>query len=178
MTQISRVQVLSVFMARLCYILLFVIPLATAFLWINFDLIGPMVFAQLNLVYDPDRIDYATRIWGFLASMIPGGLWMYGLFHLRHMFAECAGERYFSALSVNSFRKFSWVAFVQVFAVICQSSLVSVILTYHQPAGQKQLVVSISSHQLYALFVGLLLVVISHILAEGKNIADDNASFL
>ncbi len=52
------------------------------------------------------------------------------------------------------------------------------VLTFDNPAGQKQLVLQISSEILWLLLAGSLLVVIGRVMAEAARVAEENAGFI
>ncbi|RMF11557.1 MAG: DUF2975 domain-containing protein [Alphaproteobacteria bacterium] len=164
--------------AWVCIAGIVAIPVGLGALWANIELFSDVLHTQFRIPQGSQPFPLETRVLGWLCSMLPGALMMWGLYHLRYMLLECRAGRYFSIPSVTHFRRFAWALLLYAAAMPVRSALTSVVLTWHNPPGERALALSFSSNELSALFTAVLFVIIAHILEEGRKIADENAGFL
>jgi len=162
----------------ICLVIMIFIPLGLALMWVNLDMFSPSIMAQLGLEAPSDGFPPMTRALAWLCTMLPGGLMMWGLSQLRLMLSEVSAGHYFSLPAVSHFRRFSWAMLLYACALPVQSTLLSLVLTMHNPPGQKMLVIRLGTTELNALLIAVLFVIIAHIFEEGRKLADENAGFL
>lgn len=166
------------FMATATLILMILAPLVTAAIWVFLDVLPPDTFMRLGPSFEPEDVGLVARLIGFLVMMVPTGIGLYGLLHLRRTFLESASGRSFSRDSVDGFRRFAWAVLFYVVSVPIMKAALSVVLSFHNPPGQRVLAIELSSNDVIGLFLAGLLVAVGHIFAEAQSIAEENASFV
>lgn len=169
---------LSSIASHVCIVMIFAIPLGLALMWANIEIFADAIMGQLGLPAPVDGFSPLTRFLGWLCTMIPGGIMVWGLSEVRRMLQETAAGHYFSLSAVCHFRRFSWAMLLYAGALPVQSAFLSVVLTMHNPPGERMLAIRLGTTELNALFVAILFVIIAHVLEEGRKIADENATFL
>ena len=65
-----------------------------------------------------------------------------------------------------------------VISVPIMKAALSVVLSFHNPPGQKVLAIEFGSNDVIGLFLAGLLVAVGHIFSEARAIAEENASFV
>ncbi len=166
------------FMATSTLVLMVLAPAVTASIWIFLDVLPPDTFMRLGPAFDPQEIGVGARLIGFLVMMVPTAIGLYGLAHLRRTFVESAAGHSFSKASVDGFRRFAWAVLFYVISVPVMKAALSVVLSFHNPPGQRVLAIELSSNDVIGLFLAGLLVAVGHIFAEARALAEENASFV
>ena len=86
--------------------------------------------------------------------------------------------RPFALAAATGMRDFAIGVFVCTLLKLVSGALLSAVLSWNAPAGQKQLAVSVSSDMLLMLLVGAVLTLVGWALAEAAAIAEENAQFI
>ena len=173
-----RLVNLSHIMVVIIAITMVVIPVMLAILWWQFDWIAQSVSRLGTFIIYPERVGPGTRLLGFLISMIPASLLLYGLWHLREAFERFGRGEFFTPETIACIRTFALMLALQALARPIATALLSVVLTIPNPPGERALAISIGSGELEILFVGAVFFAIAHLMAEGRRLADDNAQIV
>ena len=178
MKDLARVRRVSRVMRVLCTVAIVVLPAGLALMWLFFDTVRdgwPTISGVLNL---PPKLPVAERIAGFAITMIPAGLFIYGLFRLRALFGLYARGEVFHPAAARCLRGFAWALVLVGASNPLTSALLSVALTLGNPPGERTLAISLSSDDLGTIFLGGLLLVIAWIMGEAGRIAEENRQFV
>ncbi len=117
--------------------------------------------------------------WGsFLASWLPMGLALGALWLTRSLFLGYARGEIFTSAAARRLGGIGLLLLLAVGGGVLAHTLTVLALTWENPPGQRQLAVSLSSHDFGLTVLGLLLMVIGWILAEAARIADENRQFV
>ena len=119
-----------------------------------------------------------SRVLGFLVSMVPAGVLIYGLARLRRLFRLYEVGDIFSADAARCLRQFAVAVMLQALLRPITGAALSVIMTFHNPPGERMLSLTIGSGEFAALLLGGLLLVIAWIMGEGARMADENRLFV
>jgi len=113
-----------------------------------------------------------------LLYLIPLTIVLYVLWNVRLLF-ECYGRgEVFSAEPANYIRKVGMAMVANVFVSVFIRSMGSVLLTFDNPAGSKQLSISLSGDIYLLLLMGGLLIVIGWVMQEAARISEENRQFI
>ncbi len=154
------------------------LPLATMGVWLFWDQLAPASPDPALRYYDPTALGIGGRLAGFALFLTGALIQAYGLLGLRRTFLEAAAGRAFSLSSVYGFRRFAWVSlFMAAFAIVQRTGLI-VLLSVSDPARQNALSIQFGTPELKAMFMGLLLVFVAQVFAEGKAAKDENDAFV
>lgn len=159
--------------------------------------IGMMVFVafSLSLVIVPDWFDNMVRlaypeitivtgITGLKRTLllmvlsVPLTVTLYGLWNVRMLFDCYARSEVFSRAPSAYIRNVGLAMLLNVIVSVLIHSIGSVLLTYDNPIGSRQLSVSVSSDTYLLLILGGLLVVIGWVMQEANRISDENSRFV
>jgi hypothetical protein len=165
-------------MKALCTLAVFAVPLGLALLWMNFQQAAPSMPGINRLPIQFENLTGLTLVMGFLVSLIPTGVALYGVIRLRRMFTLCSEGKIFTGENVKCVRDFAWSLFGYAVLSPITVGLLSVVLTYDNPPGQRALAISISSNDIQTLFISAIFLVIAWIMVEGRKLADENAQII
>ena len=100
------------------------------------------------------------------------------LYRLWQLFGEYLCSRVFSALALTSLRGFArWVLVAAVCSPIYRAGL-SVIATWQNGPGRRQLTINLFSDDYLALLLGVVTLAISSVMVQAARIAEDNEGFV
>lgn len=109
-----------------------------------------------------------------LASAL--GLWT--LWQLWQLFGEYAAGRVFGAVALGRLQRFArGVAALAVLGAPWRT-LLALAFTWHQPPGQRLLVLSVSSNDLWLVLLAAVLLALAEVMAGAVALAEDNAGFV
>ncbi len=178
MQNIKQIQWLSRFMQYICLAAIIGLPVFMAVFWYNFHVFFDDIAQQQGIVIQPDYVGPWNIVLGFVCSMLPMGIVMYGLWRLKALFALYQQAAFFTQANVRHLRAFSLALFANVLISPLAGALVSVVVTMNHPPGERALSISLGSGQLSTAFVAGVFLLVSAIMVEGRKLADDNAEIV
>jgi hypothetical protein len=124
-------------------------------------------------------------------SLGPGTLWLHALvglpalatgffllWQLWRLFGEYGQGRVLGRAAVQHLRRFaSGVLALGVLGPLTETLSV-LVLTWHNPPGQRQLVINLSSDDYLHVLLGAVLLAIALVMAEAVRVAEENAEFV
>jgi hypothetical protein len=177
-TYAQRIQRLSVFLAWACLMAGIALPFAVLAYWL---LAGANELALLGHLR-ADAIHGPLHVWqrlaGAMCTLVPAGLASLGLWHAHRCFRGFIKGEVFTAGAVLRLRRFAACMGGSALAAIIAGPVLSVLLTWGNPAGARQLALGIGSdHLLTLLFAGMVWVMAA-VIGQGQALAEENASFV
>ncbi len=116
----------------------------------------------------------ATKIFGFLINMIPVGVNLFILYYLIKLFSAYERGEIFLMRNVQYIKKIGyWLLAGQLLHLVYEA-LQSFNLTWQNPHGYRVIAVSINSVNIAIVFVALLIILISWIMAEANKLQADH----
>ena len=171
----QRITTLSRKLRWTCTALIYCLPVACAIVWIFFNQLyatGPMMPLPVRVDHDlPGQI----RFYAFLVDLIPLGAILYGLHKLRRLFRLYENGLIFTERNVDCFRGLGRALVVWVACHVARTTLLSIILTMNNPPGQRMVTVGLDSGDFTGVFVGVVVLIISWVMDEGRRIQEDQA---
>ena len=131
-----------------------------------------------SAMVDVDRMALHTQVLGGLWTLLPAGIVLLGLQRLWVLFGEYAFGRVFSQRALLSLRGFARCVLGLGLLSPPYSALMSVIVSWHNGPGHRQLSLNISSDDYGMLLFGAALLAISSAMAEAARAAEENAGFV
>ena len=111
---------------------------------------------------------------GFLVSLLPLSVLLYGLLNLRRLFSDYSRGEIFAPGHLLLFRKMAKsIAFCVFFSVIYESAK-SVLFSLGNPPGQRVLEIGFSSDKVFVLLFCGIIWVIAWIMDEGYRLSEEN----
>jgi len=156
----------------------FALPLIAVIVWLLWDQFAPYAAGYFPQAYDLTGLTTGERFVGFALLFIGAIIQAYGLLGLTTTFREAANGNPLSERAINGFRRFAWITLIMVVIAIIQRTGLIAILSLSDPAYQGRLDIQFGSNELKGLFIGLVLVFVAHVFAEGKRAKDENETFL
>ena len=160
---------------RLFQALLVLIPLALFYFWFISDT-TTNGFIDLDVsAYTSVPLSRVTQLQAFAASMLPSGIIMYALVQLIKLFKLYEAGIIFKTSNVVCYQKLGYTLFLWSLGSVVYSGLISVILSFNNPPGQRVLQLSVGSFDLVAIICGIIVLMISWVMKEGQKIAEENS---
>jgi len=103
---------------------------------------------------------------------------IYGIVKLRRLFSLYENGIIFSKDNVGCFLGMGWALIVLVVAETVSTSILSVVLTFANPPGQRMLTVGFSSGDFTTLCSGLAVLLVSWAMDEGRRIKEEQEQFI
>ena len=168
----QRIQRLSHTLRLALTSILLLIPILSIVYWWNLNHLPDSLVGQLP-VSPSQALSGLDRFLGFLASLIPIGVKMAGLYMLIKLFRLYENLEIFSNRNVICFRNLGRILIFWVIAQLIYIPLISIVVTYQNPPGERSIAVSLGSADLTALIIGVTLLVISWVMDEGRKLEEE-----
>lgn len=178
MSHSSQRRAFARFLARITLAAVVALPVLTAAIWVFWDQLAPHAAGGPAQFYDATALGIGARFAGFTLFLAGALIQAYGLLGVRRTFLEAAHGRALSNSSVSGFQRFAWVSLIMVIYGVFQRTALIALLSMSDPRHEGALSIQIGSPELKAIFMGLLLVFVAHVFAEGKDAKDENEAFL
>jgi hypothetical protein len=129
---------------------------------------------QLPVALDPG-LPWPAQVWGFAVSMLPGAVAMYVLSQLSGLFRLYEQGQFFTQDNVAIFQRLGRAIIIWAASDFLRVTGLGLVLTLHRAAGQRLLVLSLSSDQVLLALIGLVVLTISWVMDEARKIEEDRA---
>jgi hypothetical protein len=169
-----RIQNVSGKFSALFSFLIICTPVSILLFWLFFNSIPASFKGDLPLSIN-DTLPLLTLTLAFFVCMIPGSVTVYALLTLKELFKLYENAVVFSAANVKCFRRLGYTMIIWVLAKIISTSLLSIVLSFNNPPGERQLVVQFSSTDIATLVIGAIVLVISWVMNEACKLNEEQA---
>ena len=153
-------------------------PVFAIGVWIYWDQLALVAFADLVPGFNLAGLSTGERVVGCGLTLTGALIRSYGLLGLRQTFMQATSGTVLSEKGLQGFRQFAWVTLIMVLFGIVQRTGLIMLFSLSDPAHQGRLDIQLGSDELGAFFIGLLLVFVARVFAEGKQAKDENDTFL
>lgn len=175
MSNLTRIQNLSHKFRSLFLLVLGMLPVIYAASWAFIDRMPDFSRAtELPFAID-GTLPLQAKVLGFLASLLPMAIDMLGLWVLAKLFKLYAEGKIFTIENVYCYRKLGYLLLAAAITGPIHQSLLSIVLTLHNPPGQRMLSVSLSSSDFSRALMGGIVLLISWVMEEGRKLEDEQA---
>ncbi len=174
---LNRIRRVSSFMAWLVTIGGLALVAFFAWFWSDPDLLKGWLqeFTQLPVTIPLTPLAY----WGsFAAASLPFALGLATLWVTRRLFLGYARGDIFTLAAARRLTAIGGLLLASMGAGVVARTLATLALTWENPPGQRQLAVSLSSHDFALAVLALLLMVVGWILGEAARLAEENRLFV
>ena len=158
---------------RVLTVILALIPALSALTWIFINVMPDGMQEIVLPRYARLPLPVSARVWGFIVSILPVSVAMYGTAVLIRLFGFYEKGQIFRLDNVRCFRSLSRVLLVWCAVKIVTGPLMSLAITLHHPPGQRILWVGLGSPDITALLVGFILGVIAWVMEEGRKLQEE-----
>jgi Protein of unknown function (DUF2975) len=175
---LKRLQRMSQFLALTCWVLIFALPPLFTWFW---AVATPAQLAdRLNL--PADIVQGALMVWqrvvGGLISAVPLGLLLAGLWHARKCLGLFATGQVFTLQTAVALRRFASFATASFACSFVAGTALSTLLTINNMPGARIIAVGVSTEQVIALFFAGMVWLMAAVIAQGHQLAEENARFV
>lgn len=128
----------------------------------------------------PGRLTITAELrrWVIPVVAVNVALGLYALLQVWHLFAAYGRGVVFGPEASGRLRKLAWALMATALVRPLTKTVVVLMLTWHNPPGQRQLVIGLSWEDYLSLLFGGLLFAMSWAMAEARRIEQENASFV
>lgn len=173
----ERIRRLSKIMSGLYLATSVILTAGTLYYWFATPPADILTAAKLP-VTGVENLGFPTRFLAFLVSMLPLAALICGLRQAQRCFNGFAKQQFFTAETVGSLRAFAMAVFVSTLLQPFAYAVLSLILSWTNPAGLRTLSIGISSDMWLGLLFAGTIIVIAWVMREAIAIADENAQFV
>jgi len=169
--------------ARIFFQSLFIFtPIAVCYYWLtvetSYDFLTSWGIIQLS--HDIDSytqlpLTLTTRILATIASLFLCSIIMYALKVLINLFRSYERNEIFTLDNVMRYQKLGYSLFYWVGASIVYGALMSVILSFNNPPGERMLAIGFEGLDFLTLVLGFIILIISWVMKEGYILAAENS---
>lgn len=175
---LHRLQRVSRWLTSACWVLIIALPPLFAWFW---AVASPAQIAtRVNL--PADVVQGSLMVWqravGGCISAVPLGLLLLGLWQARKCFVLCAAGQVFTRQSVKALQRFAGLATASFASSVVAATALSVILTLGNAPGARHLAIGLSTDQAFSLFFAGMVWLMAAVIAQGLNLAAENAEFI
>ena len=160
--------------------LMLLLPLSVVYFWAfvqtPWDFLtttGIIQFSHDISSYTSQPLSIETRMWALVVSLLPCGVIFYALLILTKLFKSYEASEVFTVETVKYYRKLGLSFFYWAFGGLVYGGLISVVLSFNNPPGQRILSISFTGLDVVTLFCGMIVLVISYVMNEAQKIADE-----
>ncbi|MEZ8786445.1 DUF2975 domain-containing protein [Vibrio splendidus] len=116
-----------------------------------------------------------TRIVAAFTSLLMSSILMYALMVLIRLFRNYERGEIFSLENAMSYQKLGYSLFYWVLGSVIYGSLMSVILSFNNPPGERIFEISFVGMDFLTLILGIIILIISWVMKEGYILADEHS---
>ena len=173
-TNMYRIQHSSSKFRMLLSNLIILVPVATLLYWLFFNSL-PVGFKSELPVAVKSELPPITLLLGLLVSLIPLSPALYGAVSLRRLFGLYEKGIVFSEQNVNCFRHIGYALLFSVAANFVFTFLISIVLSFANPPGERLMVARFGSSDIGTLLIGAVVLLVSWVMKEAVAIEDERA---
>lgn len=177
-TPLTTLRRISRWMVLACGLILWLLPLALVAYWATASdaVLAGHAHLPAKLIQGPLL---PWQRWAAGAVMaVPLALLLMGVWQARRCFKMFAQGQVFTAQAAQLLRRFAgWVAWAAL-AALLSGVATSVLLTLHNPPGQRHLAIGIGSDHVFTLFFAGLVWLMAAVIGQGQVVAEDNEGFV
>jgi hypothetical protein len=173
----ERIRKMSARLAGACLALVLFLPIIVPYLW-TAETAYLSRYANLTPTALQQPLELWQRVTAALLMEIPVVFMCVGLWQARRCLLGFASGQMFTDEAVNHLRRFAVWIMRSALAAFVVSTLLSMLLSYYNAPGTRQLAIGIGSDHLLMLFFAGLVWVMAGIIREARVIAEENKTFV
>lgn len=169
----AKIQRASRYLRYLLVAAACLIPVVNGLVWALINQMPELIQDRVISYFVTLPLPVSARIMGFAVTMMPAGVAMIGAWHLMQLFRLYELGEIFRTANVRCFKNLSRVLIGWFVVGIVHRSLLSVVLTLHNPPGQRYITFELGSPDLTALLIGSVLAIIAWVMDEGRKLQEE-----
>ena len=172
---ISRIQRVSRRFRIFFAILIFTVPMVDALFWLFFYDLSEAGQILLPLGELNHALSLHTRLLLFLTSLVPVGVVTFGMLILARLFHLYENGFIFSAKNVKYYRTLGYIAIAWTIAEFIFIPLSTLVVSQSSLLIPATLAVGFRLIDMVTLVIGVVVILISWVMDEGRKLADESA---
>ena len=173
---------MTIFLSRMiaygCLFLMISIPLAALYFLIDLESFTSLAKQVLAEPYHWHTITN-WQWYGFWAiSVTYLSIGLIGVYFLHRAFSNFATGELFNLANSQNIKRFARLLLAQALARPLYDAASSLLLSFNHAPGQKKLFLSFGSHELGAIAIAVVFLVMSNLLVEGCKLKSENQQFV
>jgi hypothetical protein len=177
----ERLRRMSLWMRALIVVGALILVLVPGFFWMaEPDVLQKAAADLLPASAQPGRFTITPAVRhgaiGVVAASVALGL--YALLQVWHLFGAYGRGVVFGPEASGRLRRLAWALMAAALVRPLTKTVVVLLLTWHNPPGQRQLVISLSWEDYLSLLFGGLLFAMSWAMVEARRLEQENAGFV
>tara|TARA_B100001996_G_scaffold127872_1_gene97033 strand:- start:170 stop:703 length:534 start_codon:yes stop_codon:yes gene_type:complete len=173
MSNTKKIERVSAVISKLCNLYIILIPLLLIWIWIDLDRIYGSL-ENLNDAILPEELALPNRVLGFIFSMIPVALMIWGLSYLKALLKLFQRGIFFSKRNAQLLKNFAKMLFLSTLAIPISGALVSVAVTINNPPGQRSVIFNLGTDELGSFFAAAIFLVLAWVIREASVMSKDS----
>lgn len=160
-------------------VLFYLYPAAILTLWMLMEIQASNSMFSIDFFYESleggqyQDVEIWQRLACFGVSMIPGAAVMYVYHALSKLFGLYSRGTIFSSTNVACYRAIAWGLIFSQALRIPEQALQTVLLSMNNPAGERFISIGINDTNITTVVVGMMILIVSRIMDEGRKIQDE-----
>ncbi len=143
--------------------------------WASFNHL-PDGFIELPVAVAANQtLSYSSLALAFCVSLIPVSVAMFGMVTLTKLFKLYENAIVFAAENVKYVRRLGYILIYWVIASAIFTTLISIVISFANPPGQRMMVAEFQISDLSTLLIGAIVILISWIMEEGRKLEEETA---
>ncbi|MBK2085625.1 DUF2975 domain-containing protein [Francisella adeliensis] len=160
-------------------LMLVLVIVVTPIFWLTVDT-KIDIFSSIGMssIYSPyinSPMLMSTRIFAIIVSLIPISIVSYALIALIRLFKFYEQGNIFSVETVNQYKKLGKALIFWFFGIMIYDALISLVLTMNNPVGHRVISITIGGIDILAIIAGSVVLIISSVMQQAQEIADENS---
>jgi hypothetical protein len=176
MNNLDKIKRVSSKIRVALFLILVLTPVITTGVWVSYNHLPEMMRRTISAEgnFPPDRILTSHTIsFAILASMVPLGVACAAILVLIRLFGLYAKGCILTGENVQCFRKLGRILIAWSIAGILYRTLIGLVLTMDNPPGQHMLHIGIGSSDITPFLTGIMVLVISWVMDEGRLLQEE-----
>ncbi len=176
----NKIQSVSHKMQVLFETLLILVPLSTICYWAFYEFLSEIGITWFisDLPDELFTINYTSKFFAAIITLIPASIIMYGVFNLKKLFSNYAKNNIFTRENVLIYRKLCNTLFALAMGNILTLPFLSLALTFQNPPGSRFISFTFGTSEIITLLIGFILLTISYVMKKGHELESDNTVVL
>ncbi|MEZ8018414.1 DUF2975 domain-containing protein [Vibrio splendidus] len=157
-------------------------PIMVCYFWLTvqtpYDFLSEMGIIQFSLEmenFTTSSLTMTTRIIAMFTSLVMFSILMYALTVLIRLFRNYERGEIFSLENAMSYQKLGYSLFYWVLGSVIYGALMSVVLSFNNPPGERVFAISFVGMDFLTLILGIIILIISWVMKEGYILADEHS---
>lgn len=177
----TRLQTYSHRALVLCRLFFVALPIGIIVFWLttqtDYDYLSSTGLVQYGIdiqAITHTELSIRTRVLSIVVSIVYSSILLFALKSLTQLFKNYQRGDIFTLKNAQLYQKLGYSVFYWVFGGIVYQAIMTVVLSFNNPPGQRILAITMTGVDILSLLIGFFVIMISWIMQEAYRITDEN----